>query len=75
MDSRLFLRSSLGVIANDIVVVFDNCCDWTFCRGVAAARARNITGGEGGRALALEDAIIISKGGVRRTGGTGGFVG
>jgi hypothetical protein len=62
-------------MANDVVVIFDNRSNGTFCRGVAAARARNIAGGEGGRALALEDAIIIAKGCVRRTGSTGGFIG
>jgi hypothetical protein len=71
----LFFRASLGAISNDVVVVFNDCSDRTFCRGVAAARARDIAGGERGRPLTLEDAIIISKGGVRRTGGTGGFVG
>lgn len=57
------------------MVIFDNGSNGTFCRGVAAARARDIAGGEGGRALALEDAIIVAKGCMRRTGSTGGFIG
>ncbi len=57
------------------MVVFNNCCNGAFCRGVASARARDVTSREGGRPLALEDAFIITNGSVRRSGGTGGFVG
>ena len=62
-------------MTDNLVVTLNNCSNGTFCRGVAAAGARDIACGEGSRALALEDAIIIGNGCVRRTGSTGGFVG